>query len=309
MGAGVASPGGWAAVPVVSGADAAVLAGVSPKKSKSAQADKPKAVTAASIHRIERVSLKRHHSAAIALLPRGGGLSIVRGKREGSLPVSGTIDEIARNIAAETDGFTGGPIARFGDVGLHTLNSLKRTGMHPSSTVLDVGCGALRLGYWLIRFLQPDRYHGIDPKPHYIAAGLKHAIGPKLAAEKRPRFDNNTEFDFSCFGVKFDFVVARSIFSHASPAMVCRVLESFRDNSTDRGVMLVSYKPILSKENLGAGVIDILEKESRGGWSWRRYGKAHLRKLAKERGLFASNFGKPFNGQIWLRVSKTDPES
>lgn len=219
------------------------------------------------------------------------------------MPDYASIEDVARNIAEETGGFTGGPIARFGEVGLHTLQSLKRTGLHPSACLLDVGCGALRLGYWLIRFLQPDRYCGIDPNPRYIAAGLKHAIGPKLEAEKRPRFDHNAEFDFSTFGTKFDFVVARSIFSHASPEMVCKVMESFGDNSTGKGIMLVSYKPI-RKQNAGARVIDVLEKEN--GWSWRRYGNTHLKKLARERGLFAANFGKPFNGQIWLRVSKTD---
>jgi SAM-dependent methyltransferase len=214
-----------------------------------------------------------------------------------------SIEDIARRIASEAGGFTGGPIERFGDVGRHTLKSLKFTGLKRDSYVLDVGCGVLRLGYWLIRYLQPDRYCGIEPNPKYVEIGLKHAIGPELAAAKRPRFDGNTDFDFSRFGIKFDFVVARSIFSHASPEMVCRTLESFRDNSSADGVMLVSYKP-LSKDNIGARVIDLKQKS--GDWSWRRYGKAHLQRLARERDLFAANFGKPFNGQVWLRVSKRD---
>lgn len=222
------------------------------------------------------------------------------------MPDHSTIEEVARNIARKTGGFTGGPIERFGEVGLHTLMSLKRAGLHPSAHLLDVGCGALRLGYWLIRFLQPGCYCGIDPNPRYIAAGLVHAIGPKLEAEKQPRFDCNAEFDFSVFGRKFDFVVARSIFSHASPEMVCRVLESFRDNSTGKGIMLVSYKPV-GPQHKGVQFID--KKKKDGDWSWRRYGTAYLKKLAHERGLSAANFGKPFNGQTWLRVSKTDPSA
>ena len=221
-----------------------------------------------------------------------------------------SIEDIARRIASEAGGFTGGPIERFADVGRHTLKSLKLTGLKRDSYVLDVGCGVLRLGYWLIRFLQPDRYCGLEPNAKYVELGLKHAIGPELAAAKRPRFDGNTDFDFSKFGVKFDFVVARSIFSHASPEMVCRTLESFRDNSSDDGIMLVSYTP-LGKEDIGARVIDL--KHRGGEWSWRRYGKIYLQQLARERGLFARNYGKPFNGQVWLRVSKRDlrasPES
>lgn len=210
---------------------------------------------------------------------------------------------IARRIAADTGGFTGGPISKFGEVGFQTLHVLKAAGMTRESHVLDVGCGALRLGFRLIRFLEPDRYCGLEPMAKYVKAGLKHGIGPELEALKRPRFDHNAEFDFSPFGVKFDFVVARSIFSHASPEMVARAMESFRDNSSDDGIMLASYKPI-NKAGQGLGTIDMFRKD--GEWSWRRYGREYLKKLARQRGLYATNFGKPFNDQVWLRVSRKD---
>lgn len=213
-----------------------------------------------------------------------------------------SVEEIAKRIASETGGFTGGPIDRFGVVGRQTFQSLKATGVRRSSKVLDVGCGALRLGYWLVRFLEPDCYCGLDPNPKYVQAGIKHAIGEKVMKTKRPRFDHNMDFDFSVFGIKFDYVVARSIFSHTSPEQVCTVLESFRDNASDTGIMLVSYRP-LKKDEAGEKVIDV---NKFGEWSWRRYGKAYLKQLAQERGLYATNFGKPFNGQVWLRVSKQD---
>jgi len=216
-----------------------------------------------------------------------------------------SIEEIAKRIAEATGGFTGGPIARFGEVGQSTLISLKHAGLRRNHRVLDVGCGVMRLGYWLVRYLQPDCYYGLEPQIKYVETGLQHSIGPELAAEKRPRFDHNTDFDFSPFGVKFDFVVARSIFSHASPEMVCRVLESFRDNSSDTGIMLVSYRP-LKKSEAGEGVVDV---KHNGEWSWRRYGKPYLRGLAQKRGLEVRNFGKPFSGQVWLRVTKKSADA
>jgi len=215
------------------------------------------------------------------------------------MPPKPSLHEVAKNIAKATGGFTGGPIERFGEVGQQTFKALKHAGLSSDNYVLDVGCGALRLGYWLVRFLEPDRYCGLEPNPKYVEAGVKHGLGPELAKEKRPRFDHNMAFDFSPFGVKFDFVVARSIFSHASPEMVCRVLESFRDNSSDDAIMLVSYRPLLERER-GERVVDV---KGHGEWSWRRYGKRYLQDLAKERGLQARNFGKPFSGQIWLRVT------
>ncbi len=212
------------------------------------------------------------------------------------------IDEVARRIAEETGGFTGGPIHLFGEMGRFAFDSLKQNGLEKSNFVLDLGCGALRIGYWLVRYLDSDRYCGIEPERAYVEAGIKHAIGPELAAEKRPRFDHGEGFDFSVFGVKFDFVVARSIFSHASPKMIRRALESFRDNSTERGVMLASYKQTRADDG-GADVVDAHNTDD--GWGWRRYAPSYIHGLARECGLAADDFGKKYNGQVWLRASKS----
>jgi SAM-dependent methyltransferase len=212
-----------------------------------------------------------------------------------------SLEDIARRIAAETRGFTGGPVHMFGEMGLYTLDSLKQNGLDKNSFVLDLGCGALRLGYWLVRYLDADRYFGIEPQSVCVEAGLRHAIGPEIAAEKRPRFDHGGEFDFSVFGVKFDFVVARSVFSHASPRMIRCALESFRDNSSDDGLMLASYKQI-QRGDEGVDVVDISGVGNE--WDWRRYRPTYLHEMARECGLWADDYDKKFNGQIWLRVSR-----
>src|ERR1700761_2364722 len=141
------------------------------------------------------------------------------------------IIEVARRIAIDTGGFTGGRLEIFAEAGQFSFDSLQQNGLKPSSKVLDYGCGSLRLGYWLVRFLEADRYFGIEPSERFLSAGLRHALGPELQAEKRPRFSNVATFDFSVFGEKFDFVVARSIFSHATPEDFLKAMESFRDNS------------------------------------------------------------------------------
>jgi SAM-dependent methyltransferase len=218
-----------------------------------------------------------------------------------NLSTEESLQEIAKRIADSTGGFTGGPADAFGEMGLFTLESLKENGLRPDHRVLDVGCGALRLGYWLVRFLNADRYFGLEPVKKYVDAGMKYAIGPELAAAKKPRFDHNQNFDFSPFGETFDFVVARSIFSHASPRLVFLALDSFRDHASESGMMLTSYKATTKKDG-DAEMVNIAQ--TAGDWGWRRYSTDYLVKLATERGLFADGFGKPFNGQGWLRVSK-----
>src|ERR1043165_3125856 len=39
---------------------------------------------------------------------------------------------------------------------------LLKAGLNPDSKVVDLGCGVLRVGYWLIHFLDPGCYCGIE---------------------------------------------------------------------------------------------------------------------------------------------------
>jgi SAM-dependent methyltransferase len=216
---------------------------------------------------------------------------------------SETIAEVARRIASDTGGFTGGNAELFEEVGRFTLQSLRQNGLAPHHRVLDVGCGTLRLGYFLVRYLDPDRYFGIEPVPKYLAAGLAHAIGSELQATKRPRFSRSKDFDFSAFNVAFDYVVARSIFSHASPAMIAAMMDAFRDNSSEDAVMLASWRPTLPKHR----DLDVFESEESGDeWRFRRYRLEYLQEMARARGLFADRFGDVFNGQVWLRLARRD---
>jgi SAM-dependent methyltransferase len=227
---------------------------------------------------------------------------ILRQHLEAGLAGEEAIEDVARKIAKETGGFTGGPINQFAEIGRQTLASLEANGVRPGHHVLDVGCGALRLGYWLVRYLDADRYCGIEPNKSYVDAGLKHAIGPDLVAQKRPRFDHSSEFDFSVFGTKFDFVIARSIFSHTPPAMMRSAMESFRDNSTDSAIMLASYKHTREGDK-DADFVDAGGGSGRE-WGWFRYRPAHVYAMARECGLWADDWGKKFNGQVWLKVSR-----
>ena len=61
------------------------------------------------------------------------------------------------------DMFLGGPVETFEAIGRLQLITLLRCGLYPDSRVLDLGCGSLRGGYWLVHFLRPERYFGIEP--------------------------------------------------------------------------------------------------------------------------------------------------
>lgn len=139
--------------------------------------------------------------------------------------------------------FIGGPPWTFERVGRLGLEVLLEEGLTPSSRVLDVGCGALRLGYWLMRLLDPGHYFGIEPNEEMLGLGLREIVEPDVVERADAHFSSNDDFDFSIFGKTFDFVVARSIWTHASRAQIGAMLASFAATTTPKGVFLASYFP------------------------------------------------------------------
>lgn len=114
--------------------------------------------------------------------------------------------------------FLGGPPEHFDSVGRRQLITLLKQELMPSHKVLDVGCGCLRGGYWCTQFLDPRCYFGIEPNNSMLEIGRKQIVGADMMRAKCPSFSNRDDFDFSTFGDKFDFVVARSIWMHAAPS-------------------------------------------------------------------------------------------
>jgi SAM-dependent methyltransferase len=190
--------------------------------------------------------------------------------------------------------FTGGPPHAFELVGRQSLADMISHGLYPDSRVLDIGCGSLRLGYWLINFLQPDRYFGIDPERARVQWGLDYLLGRDLVEAKRPRFDYNRDLDFSVFGERFDFFVARSIWTHAGRAHITAMLEGFAAHATPEAVFLASYVPAKEGDGyLGADWVGMPLVQHRSDW---------IAKACEHVGLVARDLAGDLNGQTWVRV-------
>src|SRR5262249_5133609 len=71
-------------------------------------------------------------------------------------------------------GFQGVPVPTFDRGGRTHLIALLKEGLNPESKVLDIGCGCLRVAYWLIRFLDAGCYYGIEPARQRVEYGLKY---------------------------------------------------------------------------------------------------------------------------------------
>src|SRR5207244_1255235 len=151
-------------------------------------------------------------------------------------------------MAAEA-GFLGVPLDGFAATGKKQLDALVTLGLKSDSKLLDIGCGCLRGGYWLIHFLAPGRYFGIEPHRKRVELGLRYLIEPDVLVEKRPRFDANDAFDTSVFRERFDFFLASSIWSHASKPQIERMLDGFLRDTREEGVFMTSYVPPAGPED------------------------------------------------------------
>jgi len=69
--------------------------------------------------------------------------------------------------------------------GVDEFKKLMSFGITPASTVLDYGCGSLRIGQHFIRFLEPGRFWGLDVTDRFYNDGLA-LLEDGLAAEKQP---------------------------------------------------------------------------------------------------------------------------
>jgi SAM-dependent methyltransferase len=99
-------------------------------------------------------------------------------------------------------------------MGKHQLGFAVEHGLQPSSRLLDIGCGPLRAGIHFVRYLEPGNYYGIDVNESMLEAGYELEM-PKELRAKLPRDHLRPTDRFDCdFGVKFDFAVAQSVFTH-----------------------------------------------------------------------------------------------
>src|SRR5258707_11829020 len=110
-------------------------------------------------------------------------------------------------------GCLGVPIETFEQAGREQLIALLQEGLHPESKVLEIGCGCLRIAYWLVRFLDPGCYHGLEPARQRVQYGLQYLFSSGEGGFKKPRFDFKADFCFFPFRTRVLFFFSRSVWT------------------------------------------------------------------------------------------------
>ncbi|WP_431300836.1 class I SAM-dependent methyltransferase [Tabrizicola sp. BL-A-41-H6] len=116
---------------------------------------------------------------------------------------------------------------RWDETGRAQMAILRDAGLLPHHQLLDIGCGALRLGHMAVQYLDPGHYRGTDAS----LALMRRGRDLELANESRLPLDHLVEdADFSLPGIPdtIDFAIAFGVFTHLPAAMLRPALTSVR---------------------------------------------------------------------------------
>lgn len=127
---------------------------------------------------------------------------------------------VAEIEAKEHRAFVGG---LWEEIGMLQLDFLKEQGLRPDHRLVDVGCGALRGGIPITRYLDAGHYYGIDINASLIEAANRE-LGEAGLEAKNACLLVNDRFELSRFGVEFDYAIAVSLFTHLPMNHIIRCL-------------------------------------------------------------------------------------
>lgn len=116
-------------------------------------------------------------------------------------------------------------------IGKRQYHFLISRGLQSHHHFLDVACGSLRLGQYLIPMLNTGHYYGLEGEKSLVDAGLEREILFDIAKLKIPKFSYNYDFDLDfCDG--YDFAIAQSLFTHLNIDDItkCFVALSYKAN-------------------------------------------------------------------------------
>jgi hypothetical protein len=149
----------------------------------------------------------------------------------------------AKSLAPGAQHYTAyvGPPSQYDFMGATQFRLLCALGLRDRHRLLDFGCGSLRAGRLLIPYLDPGHYFGLEPNRWLVEDAVEREIGADMVRIKRPTFLHHGSLGCREFGVRFDYVLAQSIFSHCGLALVDRILAELAACMADDGIAAVTF--------------------------------------------------------------------
>lgn len=131
-------------------------------------------------------------------------------------------------------------------------------GLERDETFVDVGCGSLRAGKYLIPYLEPGRYVGLDVSPDALQAG-RDRMSPDVLAARQPTLICNDDLRFEDVNRKASLVWAHSLVTHLPEDDLVELLGNVTNILADDGQAFFSFfdESQHSSKDFGYSVTDL----------------------------------------------------
>ena len=137
-----------------------------------------------------------------------------------------------------------GPPEDYDLIAAMTFNLLTTLGLRQHHSLLDVGCGSLRIGRLLIPYLNRGKYFGVEPNNWLVEAGIEHELGKDVVPIKRPTFFFSASPETVVQAkISFDFALAQSIFSHCGLDLIKGWLSAVSRALAEDGALIATFLP------------------------------------------------------------------
>ena len=147
-------------------------------------------------------------------------------------------------------------------LGKYVFDYLIQNGISKDQKIIDFGCGAGRLGIWLIEFLEPENYFGVDSHKFSLDAFAEYEIPFHDLELKSPRLLCNDKFNFSYFNSKVDWVVEVFVSHHIPDALIPDIYSNVSSVLKEGGHYLTSPKPKIPNAELATKFgLEFVKKE------------------------------------------------
>jgi len=135
-----------------------------------------------------------------------------------------------------------GPPEDYDLIAAMTFNLLTTLGLRQHHSLLDVGCGSLRIGRLLIPYLNRGKYFGVEPNEWLVKEGIERELGEALLQIKRPTFFfSDLPETIAQTKVSFDFALAQSIFSHCGLDLIDNWLSAISRSLAEDGALVATF--------------------------------------------------------------------
>lgn len=127
-------------------------------------------------------------------------------------------------------------------IGKAQIEFLRRVGLHPNDDLLDIGCGDLRGGRYMIGYQNNGSYTGMDISEEAIATAREHVYSWNVD-RSRISLSVNNDLQFNEFDAgSFDWVFANSVLTHLPEPAIRECFTNLGRILRDEGIATLSYQ-------------------------------------------------------------------